>query len=68
MAAYLAAAVVLGLLAGLAGYVLARGPRRRVPVFLYFRCQRCHKTLRYVESRAGSPGVCPRCRQHWVLP
>jgi len=68
MAAYLAGALVLLLLAGAAGYFLVRVPRRRAELFLYFRCQRCRKKLRYLESKAGSPAVCPRCRQRWVLP
>ena len=68
MTALLAAAFLLALCAGAAGYFLVRAPAQRAHVFLYFRCQRCRQTLRYQESEAGKPAMCPRCRQRWVLP
>jgi DNA-directed RNA polymerase subunit RPC12/RpoP len=68
MTALLAAALLLALLAGATGYLLVRAPARRAHVFLYFRCQRCRQKLRYQESKAGKPAICPRCRMRWVLP
>jgi DNA-directed RNA polymerase subunit RPC12/RpoP len=35
---------------------------------LYFRCVGCNQKLRFKASKAGRPGMCPRCRHRWRLP
>ncbi len=32
------------------------------------RCPDCGQKVRYRGSKAGRPGVCPRCRHRWTLP
>jgi hypothetical protein len=36
--------------------------------YLLFRCPHCGQKVRYLASKAGRPGMCPRCRQQWTLP
>lgn len=40
----------------------------RVEPYLVFRCPGCRQKVRYLASKAGRPGMCPRCRRRWVLP
>lgn len=45
--------------------------RSRVPNparFHCFRCPGCQQKLRYLASKSGCPGMCPRCSQRWTLP
>jgi hypothetical protein len=61
----------LGLLAGVAttAYLYARWQRQPVEEpFQYFRCAQCNQKLRFKASKAGRPGMCPRCKQRWNLP
>jgi len=49
-------------------YVLqTRGQPVPEPV-VHFRCNGCGQKLRIRSSKAGRPGMCPRCRQRWILP
>jgi DNA-directed RNA polymerase subunit RPC12/RpoP len=56
--------------AGLAaGTCLRLRPRHSGPEkFLHFRCAECGQKVRYLATKAGRPGMCPRCRQRWTLP
>jgi len=36
--------------------------------FYFFRCGQCGQKVRYLASKAGRPGVCPRCGQQCTLP
>jgi hypothetical protein len=36
--------------------------------YLAFRCPACTQKVRYLASKAGRPGMCPRCNERWVLP
>jgi DNA-directed RNA polymerase subunit RPC12/RpoP len=36
--------------------------------FYFFRCTQCGQKVRYLASKAGREGMCPRCGQRWTLP
>jgi DNA-directed RNA polymerase subunit RPC12/RpoP len=66
---FLAVIVLASLVgAGVAGYWLTtkRQPVKE-PVNLY-RCSHCGQKLRYLASKAGNAGMCPRCRNRFVFP
>jgi hypothetical protein len=63
--------VVLGLLvgSGLGIYLYTCWSREPAEEpFQYFRCDQCQAKLRFKISKAGRPGMCPRCKQRWNLP
>jgi Zn finger protein HypA/HybF involved in hydrogenase expression len=36
--------------------------------YLYIRCEKCRRKLRYRETQVGRPGACPRCKRAFVFP
>ncbi len=66
----LTATIVLGMAAALAavGCVLVRARRPRAESLVVFRCPACGQKLRCHASKAGRPGMCPRCRERWTMP
>ncbi len=54
--------------AALAVYWKMNSHSRNEGQFHVFRCPRCGQKLRYLTSKAGRAGMCPRCRQRWTFP
>jgi DNA-directed RNA polymerase subunit RPC12/RpoP len=52
----------------LGAFVWIRGRRPQSEPMLLFRCTGCGQKVRYAASKAGRPGMCPRCGQRWKLP
>jgi len=36
--------------------------------FEFFRCRACGQKIRFLSSKAGQMGMCPRCKERWTLP
>ena len=53
---------------GVAYWHMQAGARPKEEPLLYFRCAGCNQKLRFKASKAGRPGMCPRCRHRWRLP
>jgi hypothetical protein len=51
-----------------AGVILSARSRAAQDEFQYTRCGECGQKVRYLASKAGRPGMCPRCKQQWILP
>jgi DNA-directed RNA polymerase subunit RPC12/RpoP len=34
----------------------------------FFHCSGCRQKVRYLASKAGRGGMCPRCGRRWTLP
>jgi DNA-directed RNA polymerase subunit RPC12/RpoP len=66
---YLAVIAIVGLVGvGAASYWFAsRRQPAQEPVNLY-RCSDCGQKLRYLASKAGNAGMCPRCRNRFIFP
>jgi DNA-directed RNA polymerase subunit RPC12/RpoP len=66
---YLAVIAIVGLVGvGAATYWFFSGRRPvQEPINLY-RCSDCGQKLRYLASKAGNAGMCPRCRNRFVFP
>jgi DNA-directed RNA polymerase subunit RPC12/RpoP len=62
--------VILGivLVAGAAFVVIRIRSRPKETVFLYFKCNRCKRRLKYKESQAGHKGKCPQCSNTLTFP
>jgi hypothetical protein len=45
-----------------------RARNSKIEQVYYFRCPGCTQKLRYLASKAGRAGMCPRCRQRWTFP
>ena len=43
-------------------------PRKEDEEYLDFRCEHCGRKLRYLASRAGMQGMCPRCKKTCRFP
>jgi hypothetical protein len=57
------------LLFGIAGMLLSTHIRNPRDEKLYhFRCTSCGQKLRYLASKAGRAGMCPRCRTKCTFP
>jgi len=50
------------------GLAWARQRPAREEPYYHFRCPDCSQKVRYLASKAGRPGMCPRCRQLLTLP
>jgi hypothetical protein len=55
-------------LSGLGAFRWVRNRHPKVEEFVRFRCPGCHRKLRFLASKAGRAGMCPRCRQRWTWP
>jgi hypothetical protein len=66
----LTSVIVLGMVAALAAAacVVVRVRRPREEPLVVFRCPACGQKLRSPASKAGRPGMCPRCRERWTMP
>src|SRR6266404_5441565 len=66
----LATTLVVGTITALATgtyfYIRPRAASNRA--FQTFRCAQCGQKLRFLASKAGRAGMCPRCRKQWTLP
>jgi len=52
----------------MAGYMwMRRRPAKREAHHI-FRCVRCGQKVRYLASKVGQQGMCPRCGKNCVLP
>jgi DNA-directed RNA polymerase subunit RPC12/RpoP len=62
--------ILLGTTAALSvgGCVVYRSRRAEKMARVLFRCPACGQKLRCLASKAGRPGMCPRCRERWTLP
>ena len=66
--------LVITLLLGVFGvsaagaFLWVRPGNARQEKFHLFRCDGCGQKLRYLASKAGRAGMCPRCRRQWTLP
>ncbi len=56
------------LLAAVVWYLLTKRKRPEEEDYLYTECRGCRKRLRYLASRVGQPGKCPRCKFGFVFP
>jgi DNA-directed RNA polymerase subunit RPC12/RpoP len=61
-------AVALVVFVGAAYCYMQAGAGPKEEPLLYFRCAGCNQKLRFRASKAGKPGMCPRCRHRWRLP
>jgi len=59
--------VSLGVALGVAGIVWFRARRSKAVQFEIFRCHSCGQKIRYLSSKAGRMGMCPRCKERWTL-
>jgi hypothetical protein len=50
------------------GFVLGRARQPKVEQFELCRCRRCGQKIRYLSSKAGQMGMCPRCKDRFTLP
>jgi hypothetical protein len=59
--------LIVGLAVGAVGVVWARTRRSTAVQFEFFRCHSCGQKIRYLSSKAGRTGMCPRCKERWTL-
>ena len=65
---WLLAGAVMAMAAGGWWYFSQLRQRPKPEPFVYFRCCKCKGKLRFQVSKAGRPGMCPRCRERWTIP
>lgn len=49
-------------------YLLYNPPKPREPNYLYTRCPKCKRRLKYPQERAGGEGRCPACKTLFGYP
>jgi hypothetical protein len=59
--------VGLAVVLGVAGVIWTRARRSNAVQFEFFRCDSCGQKIRYLSSKAGRMGMCPRCKERWTL-
>jgi hypothetical protein len=60
--------VLLACAAGLGCYRYYRSRPAPEEAYFHFQCPICKRKLRYRASKAGQPGMCPRCRNACTFP
>jgi hypothetical protein len=60
--------VLAAFAAGLGGYRYYRSRPAAEEPYYHFQCPSCKRKLRFRASKAGQPGMCPRCRNPCTFP
>jgi hypothetical protein len=52
---------------GIGALLFVRGRAKPEVEYHFFRCESCNQKIRYLASKKGNMGMCPRCRRRCLL-